>query len=700
LIFDLFLGDVLRRFFITFLLTGCSVLPSFGQKAVWPTDASTTLTSSFGEYRFNHIHGGIDVKTWGQAGYKALAIDSGSVVRVGTSPYGYGRIVYFKTQTNLIAVYAHLSRFAPFIETRVRAEQKRLGRFAVDVSFTPGQLVFRKGETLAYTGSTGTGVPHLHFELRDSENRLINPLTLGYEIQDNLVPLLSCLSVTPLCAGSHVDGDFMTKRITLVKTGRKSYRMSQAVTCWGDVGLSLSGFDMVDGCPNRLGLYRVKMVVDGVDVFKVQYERFPFEQIREIDMDTECRLNRRGLGVFYKLYKEVENTLTFHNPDLPGAGILCSSDENGGVRDAVVKPGSIVLMKGDHTIKIEASDYSGNTTEVVGRLLMVPLAEAVAAVRFPGNGWTGGVPGKIRVPRMELDKQIVDATLVARLEFDAPVSEIPRITVRVNAVPYGFVPLVPKSTREFVGQMLLSPSVDGTMVTEVRFLPEAGWEQSVSDTARIFHVSPETGGVMTSSDGVCKVVFPPGSVYKSIWGTIKTEADLKRSPDRLGKIYSVIPDDFPLKNPIQVFVDASSIRGEKNKTAVFAKRFGAFSFQGKERRGDAVAAWLPALMPVTLVRDTVPPVLLRVRPGQGLHIRDKKTKIAVRFYDGQTGVSGEENYTVSLDSTRLIMEYIPVALTAFAIPDEPLKKGKHMLDILIRDRVGNTTSTQSTFFVE
>jgi hypothetical protein len=74
--------------------------------------------------------------------------------------------------------------------------------------------------------------------------------------------------------------------------------------------------------------------------------------------------------------------------------------------------------------------------------------------------------------------------------------------------------------------------------------------------------------------------------------------------------------------------------------------------------------------------------------------------VAVRFYDGQTGVFGEENYAVSLDSAKLIMEYDPVTMTAFTIPDEPLKKGKHSLDVLIRDRVGNTTTAQRTFFVE
>jgi hypothetical protein len=331
---------------------------------------------------------------------------------------------------------------------------------------------------------------------------------------------------------------------------------------------------------------------------------------------------------------------------------------------------------------------------------MVPMAEAVGRVQFPGNGWTGGVPGKIRVPRMEFDKQIVDATLVARLNFDAPVSEIPRIAVRVNGRPYGFIPLVPKSALEFIGQMLLTPSADGVLVTEVRFLPEAGWEQCVSDTMRIFHVSRETGGVMASSDGACRFVFPPGSVYKSIWGTVKTEADPRKNPGRLGKIYSVAPDDFPLKNKIQVLIEASSLAGNGDRAAVFARRLGAFSFQGAQRRDGMVTAWLGAMMPVTLARDTIQPAIVRIRPGQGAHVRGKNAMLSVCFYDGQTGTPDEDHYTVLLDSTRLVMEYNPLSRTAFCIPDGPLARGRHRLDVVVHDRVGNTASAQRTFFVD
>ena len=44
--------------------------PSSHDKYIWPTDASTRITSEFAEYRSMHFHGGIDISTNGAKGYK------------------------------------------------------------------------------------------------------------------------------------------------------------------------------------------------------------------------------------------------------------------------------------------------------------------------------------------------------------------------------------------------------------------------------------------------------------------------------------------------------------------------------------------------------------------------------------------------------------------------------------------------------
>ncbi|MEJ2628323.1 MAG: M23 family metallopeptidase, partial [bacterium] len=152
----------------------------FSQDLLWPTDASHLITSTFCEYRPGHFHAGIDIKTWSKTGYKIFAVGDGSVIRIKTSPYNYGRVLFLKLKNDMRIVYGHLSNFSPDIETLVRDEQKRLGRYSLDIHIPDGQLLVKKGDVLGYTGRSGTKAPHLHFEVRDENNQPFNPFIAGF----------------------------------------------------------------------------------------------------------------------------------------------------------------------------------------------------------------------------------------------------------------------------------------------------------------------------------------------------------------------------------------------------------------------------------------------------------------------------------------------------------------------------------------
>ena len=53
---------------------------------VWPTNASKTLTTVFGEERARRFHAGIDVRTYGQIGNPLYAIESRYISRIKVSP--------------------------------------------------------------------------------------------------------------------------------------------------------------------------------------------------------------------------------------------------------------------------------------------------------------------------------------------------------------------------------------------------------------------------------------------------------------------------------------------------------------------------------------------------------------------------------------------------------------------------------------
>jgi len=93
------------------------------------------------------------------------------------TPPGYGRTLYLRLPDGRTTVFAHLSRFAPALESMLRDSQLVIGTYREDVLFDAPAPVrqFKRGDTLAFTGDTGIGPPHFHFELREGAVQ-IDPL--------------------------------------------------------------------------------------------------------------------------------------------------------------------------------------------------------------------------------------------------------------------------------------------------------------------------------------------------------------------------------------------------------------------------------------------------------------------------------------------------------------------------------------------
>lgn len=103
------------------------------------------------------LHAGIDIEA--PAGTPIVAAADGVVTRVGVDP-GYGRFVELKHAAGLSTRYGHLGAVEPGVQ--------------------PGTAL-KAGWPVGKTGSTGTSTgAHLHFEIRDSRDRPLNPeLFLG-----------------------------------------------------------------------------------------------------------------------------------------------------------------------------------------------------------------------------------------------------------------------------------------------------------------------------------------------------------------------------------------------------------------------------------------------------------------------------------------------------------------------------------------
>ena len=157
-----------------------------------PFQRDAYLTSSFGENRGTRYHAGIDYSTEMEEGWPIFAPENGYVKEVQTSPFGYGKVMYFEGNSGKTWVFAHQSSFTPAVENAVR--QKQYATKSNDVTVKPN-IRFRKGDTLTYSGSTGIGNPHLHLEVRLNKDEIISPCHLGVKCLDTIAPQIFGVAV-------------------------------------------------------------------------------------------------------------------------------------------------------------------------------------------------------------------------------------------------------------------------------------------------------------------------------------------------------------------------------------------------------------------------------------------------------------------------------------------------------------------------
>ncbi|MEK9136983.1 MAG: M23 family metallopeptidase, partial [Bacteroidota bacterium] len=318
---------------------------------IWPTDAGNIGTSTFGEYRRTHFHGGIDISTGNTIGYKVFAVRDGYVSRIRVSPTGYGRMLYVRHPDGYSSTYAHLSRFSATIDARVSREQRKQESFPVDIECKPGEFPVKKGEIIAYTGDTGVGTPHLHFEIRDESMDPINPLLCTeFSVPDNIPPAIKRVAITPLGEFSTVDGS-MSPRIFSVRALKKNeYRISGTIQLTGQIGFAITVNDMSNSSRFKHGVYSHKVFIDDTLIYTVQLDRVPGKNAHEIGLYYDWALRDAGRGKFEKLYMDSPSTLMFYSPRKPNAGVVNATD----------------FAEGPHTFRIVSTDFNNNSSQVTG----------------------------------------------------------------------------------------------------------------------------------------------------------------------------------------------------------------------------------------------------------------------------------------------------------------------------------------------
>lgn len=303
---------------------------------LWPTDASPYISSTYGETRAAHFHAGLDIRTWGREGYRVFATRDGIISRIATSPTGYGKVIFLRHTDNSYSVYAHLNRFEDHLMAFVDSIRMENGSALLDINLESRRMAVKQGDVIAYTGSTGAGPPHLHFELRTPDNEPFNPLLTNLTIDDTIPPVFTGLGVEHL--------DPKTLHVVERETQRPRREGNRyhfgTVKSRGPVGLSVNVHDRADRTTNVYAVYRLSLVHEQDTLFHSQVDAYSYTNARQMFIDRVFPLLRERRQGFQRLYTVNGNTLPFYQ-----------TDDNRGVLN---------LPDGSYALSIIAEDYHGN----------------------------------------------------------------------------------------------------------------------------------------------------------------------------------------------------------------------------------------------------------------------------------------------------------------------------------------------------
>jgi murein DD-endopeptidase MepM/ murein hydrolase activator NlpD len=285
-----------------------------------PLDFPMSLAANFGELRPNHYHMGLDIRTQHKVNQSVHAAADGYVARVAIEPLGFGQAIYIRHPNGYTTVYGHLNQFFPALAAYVHQQQYRLQSWQVDLTLPPGLFAVRKGDFIAYSGSTGGSQgPHLHFEIRRTAGDInLNPLLFGLPVPDRTPPTLLRLAWYDRNEGiyeqsphilpirKNAPGPAAAHAVAAVHDGPAAAEWSVFPTLLivptSRISFALSAFDTQSGSVNPNGIYEADLYVDHLPVIGFQMNNISYDDTRNINAHIDYKTRETGGPFLQQLF--------------------------------------------------------------------------------------------------------------------------------------------------------------------------------------------------------------------------------------------------------------------------------------------------------------------------------------------------------------------------------------------------------------
>lgn len=325
-----------------------------------PLDIQMYLSGTFGELRSNHFHSGLDIKTQGVEGLNVYSADDGYVSRIKVSQNGYGKALYITHSNGIVSVYGHLKNFNNAIQDYVKAAQYEKESFSIQLFPKKDELIVKKGEVIAYSGSTGgSSGPHLHYEFREqSSQHTLNPLFFkGISVKDTYRPKILEVVIYPVDEYSLINGKNDTAFYMVSGSGKQHYLdLKKKVKVSGRVSFGIRSYDPMDDISNKNGVYQIEMQIDTQQVFKLEMDKLSFATTRYLNSLIDYGYYKSKRRRVIRTQIDTNNRI-FNYRDIVSNGIYTFNDEQ------------------EHTIRFIVSDVYNNTSKLSFDVVSEPMPD-------------------------------------------------------------------------------------------------------------------------------------------------------------------------------------------------------------------------------------------------------------------------------------------------------------------------------------
>lgn len=734
----------------------------FGQGLEWPTSASRSFSSNFGENRGDHFHMGIDIKTNETTGYPVFAVDDGYISRIVSNFSGFGKALYLKTNSGETALYAHLKSFSPLLEKVWDLNKIKNKSYFVNSYFSKSEFPVKKGDIIGYSGNTGNSFgPHLHFEYRNSSDEPLNPLSSGFSLPDRVTPILKEIALTPLSQEASINASSITQSFPLFRDRNGIYLFPDTLSVFGEVGISIKMIDKREGASNRYQIYKAELWVDNQLAFSVQYDKIPYNQTARAITLLQPTLYRQNMGDYQNLYRiSGQDKLSIHR-----------SDNSGVMR----------LSPGLHSIEIRVWDVAGNQAVAKGMVAMAfpskvkvePIFRNEKVITFAISPKSGAFPikeatlysftlygyadQKLELVHQERVGKELHVTVAIENIKNRIIQFICKNTANSMATPVHWQEGVPLAdmislhpdlkishtdfgvllqietgrfteasvqlklandntfkvypVKQIQPNVYLSEVIPPKNFLDVKFIDVSfqknGQTRDVRFASQFGVAEPNHTTRILSQDKNCAIITNKNTVYRSVafWiERVKKSAPIQGG-FQLSPVYQLQPYEIAFKDSFKVAIRYDKKYALHSKMAIYQynqkEEEWTFLPTKNDRNKRVLSTSLRQCNAITVIQDLSSPVIGSSFPAKGGHYQAEDLDIIrIQIKDAISGIDGnEKTLSLKVNDKSVLFAYQPVKKEISYILPTLLTIGAHNITISATDRVGNTMTKTIPFLV-